>query len=213
MNKTSKIIWLSFIITLTLWCLYSWLFIYYMIGTYLFEPHGHWKVLSNLCCELTQKIPMYVHIFAGTIIMIIGPLQICQLSHKLKIHKVTGYIYIISCLFVFIGGFSFIILNDTVGGLLMSIPFSIYGFLILLHVLVAYVYIHKQDYYKHRRWGIRLFMLGNASWLYRILYTITCHVITKCLVITWTSTMDYIFDWAFFIIPMIVSEIYLLIFP
>ena len=50
-------------------------------------------------------------------------------------------------------------------------------------------------------------MIGSASVFYRILYFLACFRI-DCN-ITFNSPMDYAFNWLFFIIPIIITEIWL----
>lgn len=194
-----------------IWYSYSVLFIAYILIEYVINPFGVWKLFPDINDKIISKISLYTHFICGTIIMIIGPFQFLDITHRLKIHKYIGISYLISCILCAIGGLIFISTRGTVGGIYMSIPFAVYGLLMFVYPIITYYYIYKKDYRNHNKWAIRLFLLGNGSMLYRMLYIIACKFFVKCFPVTFKSIMDYTFDWLFFVIPMICAEIYLFI--
>jgi len=205
----TKVVNVTLSIILLCWILYTTLFIYYILDSYIANPFGHWSVLDNLCCDYIKKIPIYIHCIGGVSLMILGPLQILNMYYPIKIHKYLGYMYIASCLMACIGGWSFIGFNSTVGGFWMSFPFAIYGLLISAYPLTTWYYIRKNDVINHRRWALRTFLLGNGSLLYRTFYEVMCDIMIQCGIITFNEPIDYVFNWLFFLVPMILSEIYL----
>ena len=102
------------------------------------------------------------------------------------------------------GGVSFIMLNGTVGGIWMSIPFFIYGILNAVCTIITVYFVFNHDH-RHRRLAIRMYIIGSASVFYRILYVMSCLI--KCK-ITFHSPMDYAFNWLFFLIPMLIGELF-----
>jgi len=198
-------------VLLVFWIIYTIFFLVYMFTEYLFNPSGNWKVLPNICCDLIKKVPLYLHIIGATIILIFGPIQLINNVYKTRIHPYTGIIYLTGFIFASGGGLTFIWFNGTTAGLWMTIPFIIYGILMLIYPALMVYYAVTNQIKKHQQWAIRTYMLGNGSVLYRTLYQFTCYVLIKCNIITFTGTLDYVFDWLFFLIPIIISELYLLL--
>lgn len=193
------------------WIIYTIIFLVHLFGEYLLNPSGHWNILPNLCCDLTHKVPMYMHIVGATIIIIFGPVQLINNFYKTRLHPYTGIIYLNGFILASGGGLTFIGFNGTVAGIWMTVPFIIYGVLMLIYPGLMVYYAVSGQIKKHYQWSIRTFMLGTGSVLYRTLYQITCFILIKCGIITFTGWMDYMFDWLFFLIPIIIAEIYILL--
>lgn len=176
-----------------------------MLKTYILNPTGNWRTLPGMCCDYIQKIPIYLHFIGGILVMIIEPFQFLRLGS----HKITGTIYIFSCILSAVGGLIFIAFNGTVGGKGMSIPFTIYGILMIIYPLITWYYAKQRNYEQHQKWVIRLFLLENGSMIYRMLNLILCMLLTNCGTVTFKSPLDYIIDWLFFCGPMIIGELYI----
>jgi len=180
----------------------------HMLLTYILNPTGTWKTLPGMCCDYKQKIPIYIHFIGGVIVMIIEPIQF----YRLASHKITGIIYVISCILSAIGGLIFIMFNGTVGGLGMSIPFTVYGILMIVYPLITWYYAIQKNYDQHERWVTRLFLIENGSMIYRMINIVMCMLLTNCGTVTFKAPKDYFMDWLFFCGPMIVGEIYLFLY-
>lgn len=195
-------------IAVIVWTSILWFFTGWMIYNYIIHPDGQsWNSLPNLCCNLTQTIPIYMHINGATIMLIIGPFQLTNIFYKTCIHKYTGCLYIIGAFLAAIGGLLFMSLNGTVGGNPMTIPFTIYGLLVLLCATMVTYFALKRDIDSHRYWAFRMYMIGSASVFYRVLYFLACPSL-ECDV-NFNSPRDYAFNWLFFVIPIIITEIWL----
>lgn len=185
-------------IILSIWVIITWIFTGYMFYEYIFQPNKNWNILPNICCTLHQKIPIYLHIFGACLILIFGPIQLL----RIKGHIDTGIIYINGCIFASLFGLTFIALNDTVGGLLMTIPFIVYGILVLIFVMILIYNINRCHY----KWAVRSYILGSSSVFYRVLYFVICPII-KYEIVTFDKPIDYVINWLFFVIPMIITEL------
>lgn len=191
------------------WIAFTWYFLYYEVTQYVINPHGNWTNIPGICCELKQKIPLYMHIIGSVMILVLGPLQAVNFLRKLPTHKYTGALYAVGCVAASVGGLTFIFINGTVGGWGMSLAFGVYGFAVLILTVLVTVNTFLAHQF-HWELATRLFWLASASPFYRLLYIIACAV-RDCSKITFTEPIDYVFDWLFFIIPVLIAEIFIFV--
>ncbi len=203
MNFLNKIAYTSlFIIWLLCLC-----FIYYISSIYLVNLNENIEVLPKLEYPLEHKIIIVIHFICGIVIMLIGPIQFIPYFRNNNIHKWNGRIYLSSCLITALAGLLFICVNGTAGGIVMDIAFATYGCLLFAFSLITWYYGYHRNRQKHRNWGIRTFALGIASLFYRILYLFSYIGEYDPYEYQFRGVVDYIFDWSFFLIPLMVSEI------
>lgn len=113
-----------------------------------------------------------MHFLAGAIISILGCVQLVKKirTKALIVHKIFGYIYVVTSFLAGLGGLGYIFIRGCVGGPAMDVGFAAYGILMIVCALLTgyYGYLRKRE--KHRAWAFRLFSLAVASWLFRIYY-------------------------------------------
>lgn len=145
-------------------------FIAYMIDNYLVHLDSHAKhatLLPKLDYPLINKIFMTIHLIAGIIIMLIGPIQFLPQIQKIncccrsysyvteryryyccqfiRFHKWNGILYLSSCIITALAGILFIVVNGgTVGGPIMTLAFSTYGILLLTSALITWHYARQK---------------------------------------------------------------------
>ena len=194
-------------IVLGLWWLSSIVFIVDIFSVYLIHPTKEWQTLPGLCCPLSHRLFIMIHFIGGIIILLLGAFQFFPILRDLGIHKWIGRVYIVSCIITSIAGITFICLNGTVGGPVMSIAFAMYGALLLVFSIITWRYSYKKEYTIHQQWAIRTFILGGCSWIYRILYLLAATWGHNPNIIGYKHPIDYTFDWIFFILPLLICEI------
>lgn len=92
----------------------------------------------------------------------------------------------------------------------MTIGFSLYGSLMVAASIEAVRHAMARRIDEHCAWAIRLFALAIGSWLYRM-----CHgfwtLFTDSIGHTddFSGWFDYVMDFAFFIPPLIVAEMFI----
>jgi hypothetical protein len=214
----------------------SWTFIYvlwatmgltytvYVGANYILNPQGVWDTLPNICCSPYQKAPIYLHAIGATLVLLLGPFQMLQNIYHTKLHRYTGIVYIMGCVFSSLAGMVFILWNRTVGGIVMDVAFILYGWIVFMCAIItstlAVKGVSDPIYRKyHRAWALRTTAVAPASVFYRILYFIL-YFVTKLLpdstpvlhTSNFRGPVDYVFDFAFFLIPLLVVEVYLIIY-
>lgn len=132
------------------------------------------RVLSNLHVseQLVANFSIALHLFGGAVISLIGPLQLIPFIREkaLPFHRIMGKTYVMTAMVISISGMIFILTRGTVGGIYMDLGFSLYGILMFGCAVQTWRFAMTKQRQIHRRWAIRLFALGMASWLYRVEY-------------------------------------------
>lgn len=205
------------------WLACLWLggcfFAVYMWVTYAWSGwHQRFALWNTLLGNLyVPKRPLAtlgigLHVMAGSIIVLIGPLQLIPSLRERRpgFHRALGRIYLVAALVACFGGNLFIFLNGTVGGPVMSVAFSLYGWLLGLCALQAGRMAMKGDIVEHRKWALRLFALGIGPLLYRIEYGLWALCFgMKAHYANWKGPLDYVMDFFFYVPNLIVCEVYL----
>ena len=199
-------------VLVTLWALTGWSFIVYLVYFYLANPEGDWNRLPDL--NGPQEKPLiYLHAVGATIILLLGPFQMLNQVYRMRVHRWTGVVYALGCTLASLGGLGFIVLNGTTGGVWMTFAFSVSGILTFLFTLITVYFAVRGLLPYHRAWAIRLYVLASTSVFYRLLYFGIYPLIFK----VWgplhsrdfQAPLDIVFDWIYFLLPMILAEVYL----
>ncbi|MEX6689182.1 DUF2306 domain-containing protein [Danxiaibacter flavus] len=113
-----------------------------------------------------------LHFAMGGIILVLGSIQlISKIRNRWPaFHRWAGRVYITACIFAAIGGLIFIAAKGTIGGPVMNTGFALYGVLMLLAAIEAWLHGVARRIEMHRAWAIRLYALAIGSWLYRMDY-------------------------------------------
>jgi hypothetical protein len=156
-----------------------------------------------------------LHFFAGAVLLLLGPIQLIGAirAKAPTVHHWIGRIYALAALAAGVGGLTFIAMKGTVGGLAMDIAFAAYGALMVLAAVQTVRHAMARRIEIHRAWAIRLFALAIGSWLYRIGYGLFFvfagpdnpgHIEAD-----FSGWFDHVMNWAFFVPPLIVAELYI----
>lgn len=154
-----------------------------------------------------------IHMVFGALITLLAPIQVV-LGWKrswLKVHRIFGYVFVISSIGTSIAGLLYIFSHGSIGGMVMNVAFAIYGILMLLFSLLTIHFARQHDLVKHEEYAMRLFVLAVGSWFYRAcygawFYTFKVHVLTTP---DFRGPFDYFMDFAFFVIPLLLIEVYI----
>ena len=137
------------------------------------DPAEKWHFnLPGLGETVPRAVCMGLHFLCGSVITLLGVWQVLPVSTTpawRSVHRVTGRIYVLCSLFCAVGGFGFIFQQWVMaGGWPMTLSFSIYGLIVVSFAVLAYWTARNKDFAAHRRWAIRSFSMGIASFLYRV---------------------------------------------
>ncbi|WP_299547408.1 DUF2306 domain-containing protein [uncultured Tateyamaria sp.] len=128
----------------------------------------------------TSLMALFAHMISGALVTLPSVVQLAEpIRHRWpRVHRISGRVLAVTALLTGMGGLTYIALSSTVGGPLMSVAFGLYGILMIVAAIQTPRLAISRDYTHHRRWGLRLIVLGLGSWLYRLhyglWYGITC---------------------------------------
>lgn len=110
------------------------------------------------------------HLLLAVIIMALGALQlVSQIRARMPVfHRWSGRVYLLAVLVTSVAGLYMLFVHGTVGGTVLMLAQSLDALLILVFAGVALRAALQRDFKAHRRWALRLFMVVNAVWFFRI---------------------------------------------
>jgi uncharacterized membrane protein len=126
-------------------------------------PHGHTPgdPLGNTAVA--------VHLALAVIIMVGGPLQLIPAMRQRfpAFHRASGRVYFVTVLLTSVAGL-YMVWSRGRADLVQRFGISLDAFLIVAFALLAVRYAMAGNIRTHRRWALRLFMVVNAGWFFRI---------------------------------------------
>ncbi|MDP9191584.1 MAG: DUF2306 domain-containing protein [Acidobacteriota bacterium] len=155
----------------------QWFFVAYVIAFYggaaVRGDLAAWnKVLPNGYTpgNLMANLAVAVHLLLAVIIMVGGPLQfIPRIRQRApRFHRWSGRIYIPAVILTSIAGLYMVWSRARPAHLVQHLGISLDAILIVTFSILALRYAMARDIRTHRRWALRLFMVVNAGWFFRI---------------------------------------------
>lgn len=189
-----------------------YIFGFYITASTLGAVEAWNSVLPNLYTPTkpAAMTGMISHFFFGSVLLILGPIQFSQTLRQryTNVHRWTGVFYTLSAFITGFGGVVFLGVWGASGGTPMVIGFGLYGILMMICSVQTIRFALNRDFTRHRQWAVRLFALVLGSWLYRMGYGfIYTNLGGWGIAPKFTGPMDYVMDYAFFVIPLLVAEI------
>jgi hypothetical protein len=114
---------------------------------------------------------VYLHMVTGGLITALAPLQLLRVvRHRVPlVHRVSGYAVALLAAVTGTSGLIYIVVQGTIGGVVMDIGFGVYGALMMIAAWKT-VTLARARHPRHALWAQRLVILAVASWLYRVHY-------------------------------------------
>jgi hypothetical protein len=113
-----------------------------------------------------------VHVILAAIIVIGGPLQIMPFIRERfrTFHRYLGRFYVFTAILVSSAGLlmTWTRAKGSIGDMFMHVSNSMQAVYIVLFAVLAIRYARKRQFEKHRRWTLRLFMVANGVWFFRV---------------------------------------------
>ncbi|MEM8577797.1 MAG: DUF2306 domain-containing protein [Pseudomonadota bacterium] len=178
---------------------------------------GDAEALGRLAGTRGSDAAIFGHMIFGAAVTVLSVVQLAGPWRWPRVHRASGRVLAVAAALTALGGLAYIALRGTVGGWPMSLAFGLYGALMLVAAIQTPRFALQGDYARHRRWGLRLIVLGLGSWIYRIhyglLYGITCSMGRETCGMgsnsAFTGTFDQINLLGFYLPYLIALEIWL----
>jgi hypothetical protein len=133
---------------------------------------GQWRALvSGLPLPTAQdwiaNLGIGLHFAMGAVLVLAWPILLSSRirTHHRRLHRWTGRVYVGAALLAGVGGLSFIFTHGAYNTA-SSIAFGIWGSLMMLSAVMAYLHARARRFDRHRAWAIRLFAMVLGSWLF-----------------------------------------------
>lgn len=154
----------------------QWMFAYYVAAFYggsaargnLQEwnkvlPHGY------VPGDTTNNAAMAGHLFLALLVIVGGPLQLIPRIRKIApaFHRWNGRLYLPAVVLTSMAGL-YLVWSREGGELLQEIGISLDAVLIIVFSALALRHALARDFRTHERWALRLFMVVNGVWFFRV---------------------------------------------
>jgi uncharacterized membrane protein len=112
-----------------------------------------------------------LHRLGGTVLLVAGLMQFSTRlrRERPKLHRLTGYTYILLAISAGISGLYFGLL-DPFGGVNEAIPAAVFGLALIVETAVALSYARRRSFEIHREWMVRSYALVLGPMMIRIIY-------------------------------------------
>ena len=135
---------------------------------------GQWqKLVAGLpmptASDWIANLGIGLHFVMGTVLVLAWPILLSShvRSRHRQVHRWTGRLYVSAGFLAGAGGLSFILTHGTFSRA-AAIAFSLWGAVMMLSSVMAFVHARAGRFDRHRAWAIRLFALVLGSWLFDI---------------------------------------------
>jgi len=157
----------------------QWLFGLYIIAFYHtstftgdFEKWNRVLPKGYVAGDWKGNLMVGIHVILAAVIVIGGPLQIIPFIRDRfrTFHRWLGRVYVFTAIIVSSAG---LIMTWTrskglIGDTFMHISNSMQAVYIIAFAILSIRYAQKGQFDKHRRWTLRLFMVANGVWFFRV---------------------------------------------
>lgn len=155
----------------------QWIFGFYVVSVYHvstfkgdFEKWNTVLPKGYVAGDWKGNLMVGIHVLLAAIMVIGGPLQfIPQIRERFRtFHRWLGRIYVYTAIIVSSVGFIMVWTRGTVGDTFMHIANSMQTFYIIIFAILAVKFARKKQFAKHRNYTLRLFMVANGVWFFRV---------------------------------------------
>lgn len=155
----------------------QWIFGFYVVSVYHvstfkgdFEKWNTVLPKGYIAGDWRGNMLVGIHVILAAIMIIGGPLQfIPQIRERFRtFHRWLGRVYVSTAIIVSSVGFIMVWTRGTVGDTFMHVTNSIQAFYIIIFAVSAIRFAKKRQFAKHRNWALRLFMVANGVWFFRV---------------------------------------------
>lgn len=195
-------------------CCFGVYILCFYFGALLTNVMWQWNTILPLLKENAHVSngSMGAHFLGGGLLLVMGSIQFIGNGRPRwpRFHRLIGRLYVFASFVTAFGGLGFIILRGTIGGVVMSFAFSLYGIMMLVSAAFVAYYAKTMQFATHREWAVRLYALAIGSWMYRLEYGFWIAV-TGGLGMTpdYRGPFDYLMDFFFFVPTVLVAELVL----
>ena len=157
------------------------------------------------------SIGIGMHYFMGAVLVLAWPILF---SSKIRarhraVHRWTGRVYVTAGFLAGVGGWSFILAHHN--GSAAHTAFAIWGSVMMLSAVMAFVYARAKRFDLHRAWAIRLFAMVLGAWIFDLEYRAWEDMTGGMGIGTndGPGLFDYAINYLFFVPNLLVAEFFI----
>jgi hypothetical protein len=176
-----------------------------------------WRALvAGLAMPTAQdwiaNIGIGVHFVTGTVLVLAWPILLSariRTRHR-SVHRWMGRVYVSAGLLAGVGGMSFILTHGAYTPA-ASIAFAIWGAVLMLSAVMAYLHARAKRFELHRAWAIRLFAMVLGSWVFDLEFRAWKDLTGGAGIGTGTTSglFDYAILYLFFVPNLLAAEFFI----
>lgn len=154
------------------------------------------------------------HLSLALVVISGGLLQLLPLLRLRfpKFHRLNGRLFMVCAIVCSLAGQYLIFTREIPGDRIMDFGTSSAGVLVLIFSALAYRTARARDFVAHRKWALRLFLVANAGWFFRIglmLWFVVNQGPVGIDMETFTGPALIFISYAQFLLPLGALELYL----
>jgi hypothetical protein len=180
-----------------------------------FSNFQQWQALVSglplpTAADWIASVGIGMHYVMGTVLVLAWPILFSSRirNHHRAVHRWTGRVYVTAGFFAGVGGMSFILAHHDGGA--PHVAFAIWGSVMMLSAILAFIHARAKRFLVHRAWAIRLFAMVLGSWLYDLeVYAWRALTNGTGMTETGTGPLDYLFLYFFFVPNLLVAEFFI----
>ena len=113
---------------------------------------------------------LVVHLFLAAVITFAGPLQLAPQIRALapSFHRWLGRLYVATAFVVSATGLAMLLTRGTVGDASQHLAVGLNAAAIMACATMAWCHARGRRFAAHRRWALRLFLVVNGVWFFRV---------------------------------------------
>lgn len=155
----------------------QWIFGYYIVAFYHISTFSgdfeKWnKVLPKgyVAGDWQGNLMTGIHVVLAAVVVIGGPLQIMPFVRNRfpMFHRILGRVYVFTAMLISIVGLAMVWTRGTVGDMTQHVNISIQSVYIVAFAVLTIKFAREKQFIKHRMWALRLFMVANGVWFFRV---------------------------------------------
>ena len=155
-----------------------------------------------------------IHVLLAAYVTLGGLIQLIPIlrRHFPSVHRWNGRAFVVTAILMAIGGFWLTWVRGTHLSVISALSVSLNGVLILVFAPLAVRAAMKRRFDCHRRWALRLFIVVNGVWFFRV--TIMAWIVINGGPLGMNKTMsgpaDIALEFGSFLVPLAGLQIYLM---
>ena len=126
--------------------------------------HHFLAAVALIGVKVVKELSLAMIVIGGGMLQLVPALR----NRFPTFHRLNGRLFLVSAITCSLAGQYLIFTREIPGNLVMDLGTSSAGILVLIFSFLAYKTARARKFQQHRKWAIRLFMVANAGWFFRI---------------------------------------------